>query len=144
MTALALTGVAYAEVICGQWAARCPRRDCANCMPLDAGQDTFVCDSLGGCGFVAEAVVWPPDPDAIEALLMMRPVFTTRNYVLGETLEDLLAENAEHAVLPPEWSAGLEAGDQRVVADIIGQRVVGGLLLERLTAADPQRAIGVC
>lgn len=141
MTDLAVAGVAYAEAICGEWAARCPRPDCANAMPLATGQDTFVCDSLGGCGYVAAAVVWPPDPDAIVALLLMRPVFTTRNYLLGETLEDLLAENAEHHVFPAEWTV-LEPGEARVLADIVDQRVVGGLLFHQLEAAGLRREIG--
>jgi hypothetical protein len=138
-SAVAIAGVAYAEAICGQWAARCPRPDCANAMPLIAGQDIFVCDSLGGCGFVAD-IVWPPDPQAIEAILMMRPVFTTRNWLLGETLEDLLAENAAHGCLPPEMLTAAP-GERPILLRTADQVAVGGLLHQQLEAAG-RRQIG--
>lgn len=130
-------GVAYAQAIRGQWAACCPRPYCANAMPLIVGQDIFVCDSLGGCGFVAE-VVWPPDPQAIEAILMMRPVFTTRNWAPGETLEDLLVENAEHDCLPPEWMA---VENRTLILATTNGRATGGLLHQQLEAAG-RREIG--
>lgn len=38
----------------------------------------------------------------IERLLMMRPIPYTRNWLPGETLTDLLAENIEHGIGPSE------------------------------------------
>lgn len=141
MTDVAIAGAVYAEANWGRWIANCPRPFCTNAMGLERGQSTFVCaDSSDACGQTAD-VIWPADPDAIEALLAMRPVRRTQNWIAGETLEDLIAENAEHHVLPAEW-LDLEAGGQRVLADIVEQRVVGGLLHQQLEAAGMRREIG--
>ena len=141
LTAIALPGVAYAEANWGRWIARCPRPWCTNAMRVDLDQAAFRCEGLGGCGLEAD-IAWPPDPAAIEILLLQRPVPRTRNWMQGESLEQLLAENAAHGVLPPEWTAELPAGESRAIADIVEQRVVGGLLLDQLAAADPRREIG--
>lgn len=133
-TDLALEGVAYAEANWGRWIARCPEPWCTNAMQVDRGQRTYVCCGLGGCGVGVE-LVWPADPAAIELVLSMRPVPGTRNWLPGESLEDLLAENAVHGILPP----GLPGDRPTVVAAIADERLVGGLLLEQLTsAARPQ------
>lgn len=134
---LMLTGVAYAEANWGRWIARCPRPWCTNALALDVGQQGFICIGLGGCGTAVD-VIWPPDPQAIEAILAMRPVPRTQNWVPGETLEDLLAENAAHDCLPPEW----KALDQRtlLLATTEG-RATGGLLHQQLEAAG-RREIG--
>jgi hypothetical protein len=140
MSDLALPGVAYAEANWGRWVARCPRPWCTNAAQLDRGQPVFTCLGLGGCGAQAE-VVWAADPDAVETILAMRPVSATRNWAPGETLEDLLAENAAHDCLPAEWLALAEAGERAVLAQTADQRVVGGLLHHQLEAAG-RREIG--
>lgn len=43
-------------------------------------------------------VVLPADREAIEAALLPRPDITTRNWLPGESVADLLAENAEHGI----------------------------------------------
>ena len=54
------------------------------------------------CGTVTE-VIWPSEAmmAGVERILMMRPDPTKRNWWPGETLHDLIAENAEHGLLSP-------------------------------------------
>jgi hypothetical protein len=139
---LALTGVAYAEANWGRWIARCIRPYCTNAVGLMPGQQLFICE--GGpdaCGQTAD-VMWPADPDAIETVLAMRPVRRTQNWLPGETVEDLLAENAAHDCLPPEWLALSEAAGRLVLARTVAGRVVGGVLHQELEAAAERREIG--
>lgn len=134
MTDLALSGVAYAEANWGRWLARCPAPWCTNAVALERFQLEFACAGMDGCGCVTD-VVWPPDPAAIELLLTMRPVPRTRNWLPGESLEDLLAENATHGIVP----AGLDSDRPTVIAAIADECLVGGLLHQQLTsAARPQ------
>jgi hypothetical protein len=140
--AVALPGVAYAEVNWGRWLARCPRPWCTNALCVTRGQLLFRCEGLDACGMVAD-LTWPADPDAVEALLAHRPVSRTRNWLPGETLTDLVAENAAHGVLPAAWGELADAaGGQLDVATIAGGRVVGGLLFHEIAAADARRQIG--
>lgn len=139
MSDLAIPGLAYAEANWGAWIARCPRPYCTNAMGLDRGQRAFACLGPDSCGFEAD-VIWPADPQAIEAILEMRPVSRTRNWLPGESLEDLLQENAEHGCVPPDWGA-VESGEALVICDIADGRVVGGLLHQQLVAAG-RREIG--
>lgn len=105
MSDLAILGVAYAEVQAGMWIARCPRRDCWNAVALILGDPVMVCHGdRHACG-AESPIVWPRDPEAIAALLRMRPAPLTQNWLPHETLQDLLTENAEHGCLPPEWLA---------------------------------------
>jgi hypothetical protein len=139
MTALAIAGAAYAEANWGRWISRCPAPWCTNAVGLDRGQARFECIGLDSCGAVAD-LVWPADPQAIEAVLSLRPVPRTRNWLPGESVTELVAENVAHGVLPPEWLA-LERGQLEIVTTA-DDRVVGGILLEQLVAADPRREIG--
>jgi hypothetical protein len=91
--------------------------------------DTFYCRiEFGGCGLTCPAD-WPPNVADIEALVMPRPVPATRNWLPGETMLDLLAENIEHGIVP---TAALEGGPTRKLLEIIGDEVtVGQLGFER-------------
>jgi hypothetical protein len=104
MSDLAPVGVAYAEVHRGMWIVRCPAAYCWSAMAVTLGQPEFVCLGDDSCGGAAP-IVWPRDPTAIAALLRMRPDPTNRNWLPGETLQDLVAENAAHDCLPAEWTA---------------------------------------
>ena len=137
MSDLAIPGVAYAFANWGKWKARCPRPGCTNAMALDSDQLVFACLGPDSCGIEAP-VVWPPDPQAIEEILAMRPLTINQNWLPGETLEDLLAENAEHGCLPPEW---LEVQDRTLLLVTADQRAIGGLLHHQLEAAG-RRKIG--
>lgn len=132
MTDLALPGVVYARANWGRWIGDCPAPSCASALTLPTAGwqiDPFQC---WDCGYVAEQIIWPPDVPAIEALLSMRPDERNRNWEPGETLVELMLENAAHGVLPAEWTAG--AGELMRTAD---ERVVGGLLLAALPARAP-------
>jgi hypothetical protein len=141
VTAPALTDVAYAEANHGRWVARCPYRWCTSAMALVRGQEFFECGGEGGCGATAP-LAWPADPEAIEAFLLMRPAPTSRNWLVSETLEDLVAENIQNGDIPAEWLVLSESDPQLVIADITDQRVTGGLLYRQLEAAGLRHQIG--
>lgn len=131
MSDLAIQGAAYAEANWGRWIVKCPVSWCDNAMQVERGQLDFCCAGLDSCGCLAE-ITWPADPAAIEMLLEMRPAKKTRNWVPGESLEDLIAENAIHGVLPQDLGPG-------TLAQIVDERLVGGSLHLQLTsAARPQ------
>lgn len=136
MTALAILGVAYAEANWGRWVARCPAGLCANAVQIHRWQQRFECVGAGGCGWTAP-ISWPPDPEAIETLLAMRPDPNTRSWLPGETLQHLLVENSQHSVLPPDWMDGT-----RVLLDTADDQVVGGEVVHALPEYR-RRAIGV-
>jgi len=76
--------------------------DCAYCPNADRVhrfQPAFEC---GYCG-VAGDIIWPDKTMvySIERLLLMRPLPLNRNWMPGETLTDLVRENAEHGVFEP-------------------------------------------
>lgn len=83
-------------------------------------------------------ITWPADPQAIETLLAMRPHPKLQNWAPGETLEELLSENAAHGCLPAEW---LAVESRTLLLATAGGRAVGGLLNEQLEAAG-RRQIG--
>ncbi len=67
----------------------CTRGRCVCCPPPGVFQD--------GCGLRC-AASWPPNVDDISALLALRPVVADRNWLPGQTVHDLLAENLERGV----------------------------------------------
>jgi len=136
-----LRAVAYLNH--GQWVAMCPRPGCHNAeifgrievgiLALDQGGgtiggltgDMFHCRTeYGGCGLTCPAD-WPPNVVDIEALVMPRPVPTTRNWLPGESLHDLLAENVEHGIIP---AGALTDGPTRKLLEIMDDRVTVGQL----------------
>ncbi len=137
MTDLAIPGVAYAFAEWGMWKACCPRPGCTNAMALESGQPFYACLGPHSCGIEAP-VIWPADPQAIETILGMRPLAINRNWSPGETLEDLLGENAAHGCLPAEW---LALDTRTLVLATADGRVTGGLLHDQLIAAG-RREIG--
>lgn len=143
MTDLMAIGQTMVRAEVGMWLADCPRPWCTNALAVERGQREFVCVGPHSCAAVGE-LTWPADPDAIEAILMLRPVPVTRNWLPGETLEQLLAENAQHGCIPDEWLqlAGRAPGGQLDILEAVDQRVVGGLLLQHLEAAGVRREIG--
>lgn len=116
----------------GRWVALCPRPGCMSAEMFGRCQDgtqgglagdSFRCRTeYGGCGLICRAQ-WPDAElvPMIEALLLARPVPSTRNWMPGETPADLLAENFEHGIVP---KAALEG--EPVV--IVGNDVTQGAL----------------
>lgn len=148
--ALVRPGLAQAYVSWGRWVVECSNPFCSSALTL--GPDVVIVEGLirrglawgqrdmqcWDCGFVTSEIVWPPDPDAIEMLLGGRPDPRTRNWFPNETLQDLLAENIVHGLMPRELdlhgpSIGLMA--------TANERIVGGLLLNALPDADKRREL---
>lgn len=117
MTDLVRVGyVVEAHASWSKWAARCGL--CPNGTSLQRLQPTWDCWI---CGTTTE-IIWPHIKmiEAVERLLMMRPDPTKRNWFPGETLHDLMLENAEHGILPmPE----AKPGELLMVVDDHGIRV---------------------
>jgi hypothetical protein len=109
----------------GRWIVDCTSRWCAGAMQVYPGQVLVTC---GDCGTTAGPLIWPADPDGVETILLMRPDEKTRNWLPGETLQDLLVENACHGILMP----GIEPDDPNAVTvqllATIDDRVVSGLV----------------
>ena len=84
-----------AEVNQGRWIARCPF--CAGAELLDAADPRFYCLSCynEAVGHEWLNVRWPLLPEDIETALLARPKTATQNWTEAETVDDLLAENAE-------------------------------------------------
>lgn len=126
MTDLAIPGMGYAYANYGRWVVDCPYPFCDNAMQVDCWQGRFECLGPDSCGYTCP-VAWPNDPEAIETLLAMRPARKTRNWLPGESLEDLLKENAVHNVLPPDW-----LDESGCILETRNERVVAGRLLSAL------------
>jgi hypothetical protein len=78
-----------------RWVADCA--GCPSAQVLDPGQTRFQCVHAN-C-LAESVVVWPEDPQTIDALLAGRPP-QNRNWHPWETTADLLVENIEHGVTP--------------------------------------------
>lgn len=109
----------------GRWVVMCASPFCTGAMQVYSGQMFVAC---GDCGWPIEELIWPVDPEGVETILLMRPDEKTRNWHPGETLQDLLAENVEHGILPK----GIEPADPDAVAvelmATVDDRLVSGLV----------------
>lgn len=127
--------VAVAYLNWSRWVADCPRPHCGNAEQFGrtpTGQQggltgkTFRCrEEEGGCGLRC-AASWPPNVADIERMVMPRPVPSTRNWVPGEDLHDLLIESAAHGLLPASREQ-LESGESGTTLRIVGDRIIGEL-----------------
>lgn len=79
-------GIWKVDCVCGNWPIFDPEWQEACC---------FTCGAI-------HQVAPPKDWRDIEAVLLARPEMTTRNYLPGETLDDLRAENFAHGDPVPE------------------------------------------
>jgi len=86
---------AVAYVNHGRLVADCPTDGCGGALLVHRTAGLFLCPY---CLVGPRRIVTPRDLDAIEAMLGMRPVLTTRNWRPGETLADLRLENAAHGI----------------------------------------------
>lgn len=124
----AVPGLAYAYANYGRWVIDCPRPWCTNAMQVRRGQMQFECLGPDSCGWTSP-IIWPPDPDAIEVILAARPANPVRNWLVGETLAQLIEENAAHGFLPKEWTAPIEAGSAAAIMIALDEVVVDGTIL---------------
>jgi hypothetical protein len=102
----------------GRWVAACPR--CPHAVDVDA-QTRTPAFSCAVCGLGAE-IEWPSREMVhnIERLLLMRPDPTKQNWLPGETLADLLEENATHGVfaaIPEDPNPRLTVVGERITVD---------------------------
>lgn len=118
-----ITDEAWAYVYCGDWVAECPLPDCGNVehlfdrvnprvptSPRLIPRQRFVCSYCS----LQTGILWP-EPEMVAGImraLNKRPVPHTRNWFPldhplavrlgvkehGQSVDDLLAENAEHGV----------------------------------------------
>ena len=77
----------------GRWVANCPADQCSEAHAVTPG-DGFMCVN---CGMVSK-LGWPLNMEQLTRTLSLRSVPETRNWLPGETLDDLVAENLEHKV----------------------------------------------
>lgn len=86
-----------AYVSWARYVADCPR--CPNAELVARFQAAMMCTE---CGARAE-LEWPSEEMVygIERLLLMRPSVANQSWLPGETLLDLVAENASHGILTP-------------------------------------------
>lgn len=96
--ALREAGAIVAYVNHGRWVGDCA---CGSGVSLDPTFATARCMGFG-CGAVYRDVVWPADREAIEAVLSLRRTWASRNWLPGETVADLIAENRAHGAPVPE------------------------------------------
>lgn len=122
---LAIAGVAYARANWGRWIVDCSSTACTSALAVEPGTREMRC---WDCGWATDLILWPADTDSIETILAMRPDEKTRNWA-GETLEDLLAENLAHGIIPA--GIDMDGGDQ-VVMLTAGDRIVGGAMAAEL------------
>lgn len=115
----------------GRWVADCPY--CPSALWVEPGSTDFVC---GDCHSRA-GIVWPDQETvyAIERLLMQRPNVVTRNWEPGETVRDLMVENAAH---------GIYSGIDAAPGDLVFSVDDGGIRVDKLpqVAGRPLRAVG--
>lgn len=82
-------------VAMGKWLIRCV---CGNAPSVDPSWRLACCIE---CGAVFEGLDVPAEYEAIEAVLLERPVIGTQAMHAGETLEQLKAENRAHGIAVP-------------------------------------------
>ena len=75
----------------GRWVAECATKYCTEAHLVEPG-DRFVCANCDR----SYDVVFPDAKHLIDAALERRVVPETRNWVPGETVQDLIVENEQH------------------------------------------------
>lgn len=139
MAALIQTGKAAVEafVSWGRWIAPCAF--CPNAVRPTFGTPAFQCRM---CDTVSE-IVWPSEEMArgIYRLLMMRPNYTNRNWLPGETLNDLMWENGENGIFDHLEARGVEATPGTDLFVVEGDHIRIDAL-PALTPVRPRRMVG--
>jgi len=83
----------------GRWAAFCPH--CTGASLADPADHRFFCVDCLNMHVDGRVIYarWPKDWQEIEQRLLLRPDADTRNWMPGERLADLDAENIEHGLV---------------------------------------------
>ena len=92
----------------GRWVVRCPLMDpkvggpCGGARQVQPGDQAFFCPSCENKQANGKPVrtVWPPEElrQGVERALSLRPLEENRNWVPGESVDDLARENRMHGV----------------------------------------------
>ena len=82
----------------GMWQLRC---GCGNCPLVSVDWRVALCYECGAC---YEDLAIPAEAAAIETVLILRPKAGNRNWLPGETLDTLRAENRAHGL--PDGTEG--------------------------------------
>lgn len=88
----------------GIWIAQCPQSWCVGADHYGPGPHTGriggLCEDRFTCPRCTNVVgvIWPDNVDDIMHVLMRRPMPETRNWLPGETVQDLIVENAIHGI----------------------------------------------
>lgn len=124
-----------------RWIVDCDSAMCLGAMQVWPGQEWSRC---GTCERVITNLVWPRDPEAIEAILCVRPDEESRNWVWPETIDDLVLENVEHGLLSKMLKVDAESlttpGHVPLV-EVVDDVVVGGVIGHQLTTTSRRHAI---
>lgn len=90
-----------AQVVHGDWITPC--LDCAESIIVQPGEPFYCpnCQNVLNNG-KSRTVIFPPNQEEIEMILLARPMPENRNWLPGETAEQLQEENREHGV-PDTW-----------------------------------------
>ena len=90
-----------AKVVHGRWVVVCPDESCFHALEASKRDRRFLCVVCGNkrSGGLWLTVTWPDDVEAGEALLGMRPNVKNQNWLPGESVADLAAENLTQGVL---------------------------------------------
>lgn len=92
----------------GRWIASCPDSACPNAEHYGPDPYANTAPHIGGlkddrfdCSFCKRTfgVEWPQERTEIEVELQLRPVPSTRNWIPGEPVAHLTAENIEHGLV---------------------------------------------
>lgn len=135
-------GVAIVHMSAGWWVAICGRLGCMHAEWFGLARNGAGVGGLTAeymacpeCGWTGPAR-WPAEDlrVGVEALLALRPVRATRNWLPGESLHDLLVENAEHGIGVPV----VEPDRAGVLLEIRGDAVTHGLAALRAGAGRPE------
>lgn len=105
---------AYVMVNGGRWIVPCPF--CASAEYASKQDHRFFCTDCGNIDVGGQwlHVIWPENWQAIEQALFRRPKMVYRNWLQGESLDDLAQQDLEAAghtrgvILPTATSATLE------------------------------------
>ena len=106
----------FARVNQGRWITDCPQERCPGTSYVWInGPHQFLCNVCANLGIRCRwrLVIVPSDWNDIERVLFERYIPTERNWSVGETIDDLLAENLMLKYpIPPEMSDRAEAALQ--------------------------------
>ncbi len=87
-------GSVFAEVNHGRWVAGCLFCTGAQAAAPGVPFFCFSCGMAKNDGYTAN-IIFPDNAEAIEQALLLRPM-ANRNWIRGETIDFLIAENREH------------------------------------------------